>query len=116
MSIEKTIEVLKYNRDMCFFDPTTGENDHPINKDCAELAEALNDAIAALQAQTGSPVSIYEILDDGTANEIIYGYLIIAAENAGMDQEQIRQLRNGLRLALSEKTAKEAERYYNSRT
>lgn len=61
-------------------------------------------------------MSIYEIMDEGEANEILCGYLIIAAENAGMDQEQIRQLRNGLRLALSEKTAKEAERYYNSRT
>ena len=58
-------------------------------------------------------MSIHEILDDGEANEIIMGYLILAAENADFSRDEIRSLRNGMRLALSEKTAKEAERYYN---
>ena len=53
MTVGQAIERLKYDRDMCLFDPTTG-----------------------------------------------------------MSSDQIRQLRNGMRLALSEKTAKEAERYY----
>lgn len=49
MTNEEAISRLKYDRDMCFFDPATGENDRPINADCAEMAEALEVAIKALE-------------------------------------------------------------------
>lgn len=148
MTVGQAIERLKYDRDMCFFDPTTGRDDHPVSEDCAEMAEAIEIAIKEIENQNailtkileeintpnrgtcdyfivdrieeiikkrwrgGMTVNIYEILNDGEANEIMLGYMIIAAENAGMNRDQIRQLRNGMRLALSEKTAREAERYY----
>ena len=34
---------------MCYFDPNTGETGKPYSKDCEEMAQALDIAIAALE-------------------------------------------------------------------
>lgn len=49
MTIEKAIEILKYNKEMCSFNPNTGE-EVPMNKECEEeLADACGVAIKALE-------------------------------------------------------------------
>ena len=52
------------------------------------------------------------LCDNCYYNDTIKGYLIEAGRNAGLDREAIKELLNGLRLALSEKTKEEAEKVY----
>ena len=49
------------------------------------------------------------LCNGGWYNEAIRGYLIVAARNAKFSDEQIKELLNGLRWALSEKNKREAE-------
>lgn len=51
MTKQEAINRLKYDREMCYFDPTTGRDDSPYNKDCEEMAKALDLAIDALQRE-----------------------------------------------------------------
>lgn len=48
MTLKEAIEVLKKDRDLCLFNPTTGECE-PMNEDCRQSAEALDIAINALE-------------------------------------------------------------------
>lgn len=50
MTREEAIEILKYNMEMCLFNPMTGEQ-KPMSKECEESAEAFKMAIEALEAQ-----------------------------------------------------------------
>ena len=50
MTREEAISQLKMDRDLCNFDPMTGE-EAPMNEDCRKSAEALDMAIKALEQQ-----------------------------------------------------------------
>ena len=56
------------------------------------------------------------LCNGGWYNDTIKGYLIAAADNAGMDREQIHKLLNGLEWAFSEKTMRDAAETYDSFT
>ena len=48
MTREEAIAQLKMDRDLCNFNPMTGEEE-PMNEDCRKSAEALDIAIKALE-------------------------------------------------------------------
>lgn len=50
MTIEEAIAQLKMDRDLCNFNPMTGEEE-PMNEDCRKSAEALDMAIKALEQE-----------------------------------------------------------------
>ena len=50
MTKEQAIEILKKDKALCEFNPTTGESE-PISEDCRKSAEALDMAIKALEQQ-----------------------------------------------------------------
>jgi hypothetical protein len=50
MTKEEILEQLKHDRDLCNFNPSTGESE-PIDEDCRKSAEALDYAIKALEQQ-----------------------------------------------------------------
>ena len=50
MTIEKAITQLKMDRDLCNFNPFTGEEE-PMNTNCKKSAEALDMAVRALEMQ-----------------------------------------------------------------
>lgn len=50
MTREEAMQRLKYDREMCYFDPSTGEAGQPYSEDCKEMAEALDIAIEAIKA------------------------------------------------------------------
>ena len=63
MTIEEMIEVLKYNKEMCLFDPTTGEN-IPMSEDCRRTADALEVAIGLLKkVQRGDLVGRQDVIE-----------------------------------------------------
>lgn len=49
MTIQEAIDELKYSRDMCYFDPSTGETGKPYSEECERIAQALDIAIRALE-------------------------------------------------------------------
>ena len=49
MDRKQAIERLKYDREMCYFNPDTGETDKPYSKDCEEMATALDIAISVME-------------------------------------------------------------------
>lgn len=51
MTREEAMQQLKYDREMCYFDPSTGETGQPYSEDCKEMAEALDIAIEALESE-----------------------------------------------------------------
>lgn len=51
MTVEEAITILRKDRDLCLFNPMTGE-EKPMNEDCRLSAEALTLAIEALEKQT----------------------------------------------------------------
>lgn len=53
MTVKEAIDRLKYDREMCYFDPSTGETGQPYSEDCKEMAEALDIAIEALKNESG---------------------------------------------------------------
>lgn len=53
MTREEAMQRLKYDREMCYFDPSTGEAGQPYSEDCKEMAEALDIAIRALENESG---------------------------------------------------------------
>jgi len=48
MTPQEAIKQLEYDREMCLFNPSTGEEE-PMNEDCRKSAEALGLAIEALE-------------------------------------------------------------------
>ena len=48
MTVKEAIDELKYSRDMCYFDPSTGETGKPYSEECERMAQALDIAIEAL--------------------------------------------------------------------
>lgn len=49
MTREEAMQRLKYDREMCYFDPSTGETGQPYSEDCKEMAQALDIAIKILE-------------------------------------------------------------------
>ena len=56
MTREEAIAQLKMDRDLCNFNPMTGEEE-PMNEDCRKSAEALDMAIKALERQSEDAIS-----------------------------------------------------------
>ncbi len=48
MTVKEAIDELKYSREMCYFDPSTGETGKPYSDECERMAQALDIAIEAL--------------------------------------------------------------------
>jgi hypothetical protein len=57
--IKEVIRQLEYDRDMCMFNPETGENE-PMNEDCRKSAEALTFAINYLKAALPRTRPVFE--------------------------------------------------------
>lgn len=53
MTVKEAIDELKYSRDMCYFDPSTGETGKPYSEECERMAQALDIAIEALKNGSG---------------------------------------------------------------
>ena len=53
MTVKEAISELKYSRDMCYFDPSTGETGKPYSEECERMAQALDIAIEALKNESG---------------------------------------------------------------
>ena len=51
MTVKEAINELKYSRDMCYFDPSTGETGKPYSEECERMAQALDIAIEALESE-----------------------------------------------------------------
>lgn len=47
MSLHKAIDILKMNRDLCMFNPDTGEKE-PMNQACKDLADAINTVLSVI--------------------------------------------------------------------
>lgn len=54
----------------------------------------------------------YKLCDMGYYNDAMKGYVIIAMREAGFREKNIGKVVRGMRTALDEKTAEEAERIY----
>ena len=63
-------------------------------------------------AQSLTKEQIAYLCDGGWYNNTIKGYLIAAADNAGLDDEQTDKLMDGLRDALSAMPMRKAEQIY----
>ena len=48
MTLEEAMRVLKKDRDLCMFNPTTGERE-PMNEDCRESAKAYDVILSTLE-------------------------------------------------------------------
>ena len=57
MTNKEAIEILNRDRDLCRFNPMTGER-VPMSKDCEDSANALDVAISALEKQDGKRLSV----------------------------------------------------------
>ena len=65
MTVKEAIDELKYSRDMCYFDPSTGETGEPYDEDCERMAQALDIAIKALEIEPVCDcISRQRILDE----------------------------------------------------
>lgn len=65
MTVKEAIDELKYSRDMCYFDPSTGETDKPYSEECERMAQALDIAIKALECEpVGDFISRQGALDE----------------------------------------------------
>lgn len=53
MTVKEAIDELKYSREMCYFDPSTGETGKPYSEECERMAQALDIAIEALKNESG---------------------------------------------------------------
>lgn len=54
----------------------------------------------------------YKLCDMGYYNDAMKGYVMIAMREAGFDERDVLKVVLGMRTALDEKTAEEAERIY----
>lgn len=57
MTVKEAIERLKYDREMCYFNPSTGVAGEPYDDDCKEMAEALDIAIKILENESANSQS-----------------------------------------------------------
>ena len=64
------------------------------------------------QASEVSTELRYKLCDMGYYNDVMKGYMIVAMKNAGFSTSEIRKAILGMRAAMDEKTAEEAERVY----
>ena len=65
MTVKEAIDELKYSRDMCYFDPNTGETGKPYSEECERMAQALDIAIEALEHEpVGDCISRQAALDE----------------------------------------------------
>ena len=55
MTLDEAIAQLKMDRDLCNFNPMTGEEE-PMNEDCRKSVEALDMAIEALSQESSEDV------------------------------------------------------------
>lgn len=66
-----------------------------------------------IQAASSVPEEIrYALCDMGYYNDAMKGYLIAGMRRMGFTDSEIRKAILGMRVAIDEKTAKEAERVY----
>jgi hypothetical protein len=66
-----------------------------------------------IQAASSVPEEIrYALCDMGYYNDAMKGYLIVGMRSAGFSESEIGRAVRGMRAALDEKMAKEAERVY----
>lgn len=54
----------------------------------------------------------YKLCDMGYYNDAMKGYVMIAMREAGFDERDVMKVVRGMRTALDEKTAEEAEEVY----
>ena len=59
MTPQEAIKQLEYDRGMCLFNPSTGEEE-PMNDDCRKTAEALGSAIEALASRIPRKIEMKE--------------------------------------------------------
>ena len=65
MTVKEAIERLRYDREMCYFNPNTGEAGEPYDEDCKVMADALDIAIKALEIEpVGDCISRQTAIDD----------------------------------------------------
>ena len=69
MTREEAIAQLKMDRDLCNFNPMTGEEE-PMNEDCRKSAEALDMAIKALEQQPCEDCISRKLLSDNICEGI----------------------------------------------
>lgn len=62
MTVKEAIDELKYSRDMCYFDPSTGETGKPYSEECERMAQALDIAIKALESGSVENCQLKHIL------------------------------------------------------
>lgn len=84
MTVKEAIDELKYSRDMCYFDPSTGETGKPYSEECERMAQALDIAIRALENESGEQLeqktgrwSKQMLFDDGYGGKKV-GYICSA--------------------------------------
>lgn len=77
--------------------------------------ERMKAAINALEYLAGADdQTIYELFDSSAFNDIVKGYVKLALDNTGTDEEQAKAIMQELRFLFDTKGAAEAERYYNA--
>lgn len=54
----------------------------------------------------------YKLIDMGYYNDVMKGYVMVAMREAGFDEKDVMRVVRGMRTALDEKTAVEAEKVY----
>ena len=82
----------------------------PSDEEVRAAAEKQNELIQWAQSLTQEQINF--LLDGGWYNKAIKGYLIAAAENADLSDEQVIDLKNGLSFALDTYNKKNAEELY----
>lgn len=56
MTLEEALCILKKDRDLCLFNPTTGERE-PMNEDCRQSAEAYDVILKELERRADNPAA-----------------------------------------------------------
>ena len=82
----------------------------PSDEEVRAAAEKQNELIQWAQSLTQEQINF--LLDGGWYNKAIKGYLIAAAENADLSDEQVIDLKNGLSFALDTYNKKNAEELF----
>jgi ParB family chromosome partitioning protein len=85
----------------------------PSDKEVRAAAEKQHELIQWAQSLTQEQINF--LLDGGWYNRAIKGYLIAAAENADLSDEQLIDLQNGLSTALDNYNKAEAENKFLSK-
>lgn len=59
MTLEEAVNILKKDRDLCMFNPMTGER-KPMNEDCRQSAEAYDVILKELERQEDTEEITYD--------------------------------------------------------